>query len=331
MRKWADASLLLSIVSFASVGHLPQCATAYAAVAQDTRPLFRSITDVVTVDAFAHHDRQPIAGLAPEDFIVRDNGVEQRIEAMGTTDSAHVVVGLDLSASVDGAALDRLRAGVRALLGQLTDRDRLSLFTFADRVRILARAELPSPRLARGMGDLSATGSTPLHDAIVIGTTLARADSRPAVFLLFTDGQDTASWNTAARALDVLRRGNVVVYPVGAGLAPAAVSTDSSDYFRHPTWLLPLAGDTLQLLKSVADTTGGEFLRVGREERLVETFSGILARYRQRYLLSYTPAGVRRDDGWHRLDVRLRRRPGSVVAREGYMAAPTPPGSAGRQ
>ena len=101
------------------------------------------MVDAVTIDAFAHIDGQPLAGLEATDFIVRDNGVEQRVDAVGTTDSAHVIIGLDLSGSVDGEVLQQLRHGVRAVTGQLTTRDRLSLFTFADQLRVLARAEVP--------------------------------------------------------------------------------------------------------------------------------------------------------------------------------------------
>ena len=292
--------------------------------AQETQPQFRTSVDVVTVDAWVHDQRRPVAGLTAQDFVVRDNGVEQHVEAIGTTDSAHVVIGLDLSGSVDGPALTRLRAGVRGLIGQLTPADRVSLFTFADRLRLLARADVPGPRIDAGLSAVAAGGATTLHDALIVGTALSRADSRPAVFLLFTDGRDTASWGTAARALDAVRQGNVVVYAVGAGLPVALMSTSSTDYLRHHTWLVPRDGDTLRLLQTVADISGGEFLRVEREDRLVATFSGILERYRQRYLLSFTPTGVKGGDGWHRLDVRLRGKPGTVVAREGYMAGPTP-------
>jgi VWFA-related protein len=292
--------------------------------AQESQPLFKASVDVVTVDAWVHEQRRPVEGLTARDFIVRDNGVEQRVDAIGTTDSAHIIIGLDLSGSVDGPALMRLRAGVRSLIGQLTPTDRVSLFTFADRLRLLARAEVPGPRIEAGLATATAGGSTTLHDALIVGTALARADSRPAVFLLFTDGRDTASWATAARAVDAVRQSNVVVYAVGAGLPVAVISTPSTDYLRHHTWLVPRDGDTLRLLQTVADLTGGEFLRVDREDRLVATFSGILERYRQRYLLSFTPTGVKSGDGWHRLDVRLRGRPGAVVAREGYMAGPTP-------
>ncbi|AMY09289.1 hypothetical protein LuPra_02504 [Luteitalea pratensis] len=87
-------------------------------------------------------------------------------------------------------------------------------------------------------------------------------------------------------------------------------------YFQHPSWVAPTPGDTLRMLQVLADTTGGEFLRVRRDARLAETFAAILARYRQRHLLSFTPTGVGKRGG-QRLHVRLRSRPGTVAAREG--------------
>lgn len=295
---------------------------AAVATSQDPAPSFRTVTDVVTIDAFAHRDRKPLSGLTRDDFVVRDNGVVQQIDALGTTDSAHVIIGLDLSGSVDGETLERLRTAVRVLMRRLTAADRISLFTFADRIRVLVRAGEPGAGMDTVLDQLTASGSTTLHDAIVLGTALARADGRPAVFLLFTDGHDTGSWNTARRALEALRYGSVVVYPVGAGLPDVLSTTGASDYFNQPTWLAPLPGDTLRLLQEVAARTGGEFLRVSRLDRLDDTFSTILARYRQRYLLSFTPTGVKTGDGWHRIEVKLRTQPGTIVAREGYMARP---------
>ncbi|WP_239492701.1 VWA domain-containing protein [Luteitalea sp. TBR-22] len=287
--------------------------------AQEPAPLFRAVVEVVTIDAFVHLDGQPLAGLVPADFIVRDNGVEQRINAIGTTDSAHVIIGLDLSGSVDGDVLRQLRNAVRAVTGQLTARDRLSLFTFDDRLRVLARAEVPDVKLDHVLEGMAATGSTTLHDAVVLGSMLARIDQRPAAFLLFTDGADTSSWNTVTRATAVLQRTDVVVYPVGAGLPTTMITPSTTVYFQHPSWVAPTPGDSLRMLQVLADITGGEFLRVRRDARLAETFASILARYRQRYLLSFTPTGVGKR-GWHRLDVRLRNRAGTVVAREGYIA-----------
>lgn len=288
------------------------------AVAQ-TRPQFRAVVDAVTVDAFAHRNGLPQSGLTREDFSLRDNGVEQRIESISTTDSAHLIVGLDVSGSVEGGTLDQLRDAVRTVVGQLTDDDRFSLFSFSHRLRLVHRASVPRLAALGVLDQLQAGGSTALHDAVVLGTALARADTRPAVFLLFTDGSDTGSWSSAAGALDAVRHGHVVVFTIGAGLAGGRPSPPGTDYIRHPTWLPPLPSDTLRFMQSVADISGGEFLRVDKGASLAETFRSILARYRQRYLITYTPTGSPAP-GWHRLDVRLTNRSGTVVAREGYMA-----------
>jgi len=47
----------------------------------------------------------------------------------------------------------------------------------------------------------------------------------------------------------------------------------------------------------------------------------ILQEFRQRYVLSYEPAGVSKE-GWHRLDVRVIGTPYTVKARLGYRVEP---------
>jgi hypothetical protein len=59
---------------------------------------------------------------------------------------------------------------------------------------------------------------------------------------------------------------------------------------------------------------------VGREYGW-QVAKGILEEYRQRYVLTFTPEGVGLKDGWHELDVRLRRGPRAAIhARRGYWA-----------
>ena len=86
-----------------------------------------------------------------------------------------------------------------------------------------------------------ARGSTTLHDAVLLGSVLARVEAggRPSVFLLFTDGMETTSWTTARDAVDAVRRSDVVIYPVGAGLPVAVLGQPTSAYFTSPTWTAP--------------------------------------------------------------------------------------------
>jgi hypothetical protein len=47
-------------------------------------------------------------------------------------------------------------------------------------------------------------------------------------------------------------------------------------------------------------------------------FLRILNEFRQRYLVTYIPMGVS-EDGWHKLEVRVKNRSAKVRARPGYM------------
>jgi hypothetical protein len=56
---------------------------------------------------------------------------------------------------------------------------------------------------------------------------------------------------------------------------------------------------------------------VESDRALTATLGSIVAEFRVRYLISYTPAGV--GHGWHRLDVRVKGRRLTVNARPGYL------------
>ena len=68
-------------------------------------------------------------------------------------------------------------------------------------------------------------------------------------------------------------------------------------------------------LDAIAEASGGEVLR--------DTFRRILQAFRSRYILAYTPTGVAAG-GFHRLDVRVKRRGLTVKARPGYTDARKP-------
>lgn len=113
--------------------------------------------------------------------------------------------------------------------------------------------------------------------------------------IVFSDGVDTASWLTPDGVLDIARRSGVIAYGVSAGQT-------RSDF-----------------LPELIDATGGRLFRVEATNDLGPTFVGILEEFRLRYLVSYSPQGVSKD-GWHKLDVRVKRRGVTVRARPGYLA-----------
>ncbi|MGV3518614.1 VWA domain-containing protein [Luteitalea sp.] len=300
-----------------------------ATLAHAQEPMFRATADAVNVDVLALRGREPIRGLTADDFVLTDNGVAQRLASVDVPGHAHVIVVLDVSASVQGDTLARLLNAVRALIRSLGEDDRVSVVAFSDRVRILSRAATPTDASASLDAPPPASGGTVLHDALVVASALSFADSRPSVALAFTDGADTASVTGAAALLKSLQASNTVVFTMAAGLERNWYDDRErrpSPYLASETWLGAQAADVPRLLDRVATLTGGTFVQVDRVNDLDATFMDIVARYRARYVLSYTPAGVGREDGWHRIEVRLKNQRGDVRAREGYLAV----GSQGR-
>jgi hypothetical protein len=76
-------------------------------------------------------------------------------------------------------------------------------------------------------------------------------------------------------------------------------------------------------LKEVVEESGGALLRAEQGDDLASTFVSVLHEFRARYVLTYEPTGVRRDDGWHELRVQLKGRAGTTRARRGYYATST--------
>ncbi len=74
-----------------------------------------------------------------------------------------------------------------------------------------------------------------------------------------------------------------------------------------------------KFLEHLTEETGGRVMFANSNKDLRATFTQTLAEFRDRYVLSYTPAGVS-PTGWHRLDVKLKEKSGKVTARRGYFA-----------
>jgi Ca-activated chloride channel family protein len=142
-------------------------------------------------------------------------------------------------------------------------------------------------------------GETAVMDGAFVALTSTLGQPGRSLILVCTDGYDTWSWLTPEEVLESARRTNVVVYAV-----------TSSDSRRD---------DGLTML---TDATGGHVIRVKSSTELASAFQKILEDFRNRYLLAYTPSGVG-PDGFHRLDVRVKRPGATVRARPGYTGAVT--------
>jgi VWFA-related protein len=282
---------------------------------------FRSGVEGVHVDALVLDGSRPVGGLRASDFEVRDSGVVQRIESVAFEDvPLNVIFALDASESVQGEPLEHLKQAALAAIELLRPADQAAVLTFDDYVALRADWTTDRAALANAITGAKSGGATALYDAAYAALTLRPPQPGRTLALVFSDGEDTASWLAGTSTIDIARRNDAVVYAVelrerapwspgfrldvhsGVQLGADAARTSLMDRF----------------LPTLAQDTGGLVLNAARSDQLRERFVRILTEFRTRYLITYSPAGVDRA-GWHPLEVTLKNRKGRVIARRGYL------------
>jgi VWFA-related protein len=260
-------------------------------------PTFSSRVEAVRVDVLVTEDGKPVRGLRAADFEVFDNGVRQAVDFVSSEQMPlNVVFTFDLSSSIVGDRLDNLREASRAALDGLKAGDQAALVMFNTSVVVGPDLTSRTSLVQAAIDNAEPMGETSLVDASFAGMMVAEADAGRGLVMVFSDGRDTSSWLRPEAVVDVAKRCDAVVYGVASGMARRS-----------------------EFLGTLADQTGGRLFKVESTKGLSEVFLEVLDEFRQRYLLSYSPAGVSRD-GWHTLTVRVKGRNAAVRARPGYLA-----------
>jgi Ca-activated chloride channel homolog len=258
---------------------------------------FKSHTAGVRVDVLVTDRGQPVGGLTVDDFELFDNGVRQLITLADFDQlQLNVVLAFDMSSSVTRDRLAQLRRGAGALLAALTTQDQAGLITFSHAVALRHGLTKDVPRLREALARIEPVGGTALVDGAYASIMLGESGVGRALLIVFSDGVDTASWLTADSVLQTAKRSDVVAYGVSVGR-------------QKP-----------EFLRDLGKATGGQVFESESAENLEQRFLAVLDEFRRRYVLMYTPTSA--DPGWHRLEVKVKGRRGTVQARPGYLADP---------
>lgn len=262
--------------------------------------VFRSQTELVRLDVSVTRGETPVRGLTAADFVVTDNGVEQAVESL-TVERAplRVQIAFDASSSVSGRRLRSLLAAVGRVFDEMRPGDRIGVMTFSDRlqVKVPMTDDLATARAA--LARVAADGQTALRDAVVLGLTLAEGQEARSLVLLFTDGEDNASWISDDGVIEFARRADAILHVIHVD--------------NHLTF------EPNPLIDRLVQATGGREFRASSEDDLTRLALAGFGEMRSRYLLTYVPKGPSRP-GWHDVKVRLRNRDGTVKTRPGYFA-----------
>lgn len=241
---------------------------------------------------------QPVRGLARDDFEVREDGVAQTITTFTAGDvPLSVAVAIDRSFSMAGRRLDAAKMAARTFLDELRPGDESMIVAIGSEVTIAA--PLTRNRVAQRteLERLDAFGTTGLHDAVVASIAAVQPAQGRRALLLISDGSDRYSDASAADAVEVARRSDVMIYPIAVGAS-------------RP-----------ELFVELAALTGGRSHHARDAAALRDAVRLVARDLREQYLLGYTPSKpiVAGQPQWRSIEVRVRRAGVQVRARDGYV------------
>jgi Ca-activated chloride channel family protein len=275
------------------------------------QPTFRSSVDLVSVAAVVRDKRGKVMrSLTRDDFKLLDAGQQRQFVDFRTAAdaSASVMLLIDGSGSMGGAALDSSRRVAERLLERLTpQRDEVALMSFDTRLITIRPFTDDFDRIRRGFGDLDAFGASSIYDAIA-GTAGVVADQigKRRAIVVITDGDDNASSYSADAVASIASAIDVPIYVFAVGHDAVRVK----DRERMQTRATPL----MQL----AQATGGEFFYAAERAEQDGAVSRVIDDLRHQYLLAFEPSVF---GGLRRIEIRTRNNDLRVTSRQWYTAA----------
>lgn len=275
--------------------------------AQEAKPTFRASVALVPITAAVRDSHNRIVrGLTRHDFDVLENNQRREIVDFIASDEAALSLAIvaDTSGSMRGRNWERANDFVDQLVSGLTKpNDEVALFTF-DKT-LCQQTPFTSDRdsVLDALRSVEAWGQTSLYDAVAEAAkrVAVRSGQRRAV-LVITDGLDTSSTMTAAEVSAIAGSIDVPVYAIS--VTPASPSA-------------PTAKDGQAGLAQLVAWTGGDVSYLSESAGLDHTIGALMSELRQQYFLAIQSDST---SGWHRIDVKTRRRDLSVRARTGYFA-----------
>jgi VWFA-related protein len=258
---------------------------------------------MLNLAALDERDRY-ISDLAADELTITDNGEPQEIVDFARGEAPlRVAILVDQSNSMRDK-MDETIAALGKFLALLGPEDQVKLMAFNDRVTSYTPFTNVHGLVASFAHAIRPEGSTALYDALLYGyrQLAAQQDARERrVIFLLTDGDDQASRNALQPALDRVRNGGVTVFALGQG--------DALD-----------KGDLRDVLRRMAEETGGEAYFEKDKTRLDAVFTDIAAAMRALYLVSYRPSNS--DRGWHAIEVQTSRPGLRLRYKPGYERSP---------
>jgi VWFA-related protein len=299
--------------------------------------VFKSGVDAVLIPVAVRSGNKPVTGLTVADFELRDSGVVQEIRSVEAESiPIDVTLLLDLSSSVDGPMLLRLKTAVADTAALLRSDDRIRLVAISQVLREVF--PLMPKSGAMPLDSLRAEGATSLYDGLAATMMRATEPGRRQLIVAFTDGRDSTSVIDENTAKAIAQKAYAVV-DIVVPISPPPADTQRGLSQRGGGTPDSLAGagnvsvggrgaavtseSVPPFLSDLVTPTAGVVLAVPPDQSVSRIFKTLLDDFRSTYVLQYVAQGVSAT-GWHEVQVSVKKRGRyEIRARKGYRARGT--------
>jgi VWFA-related protein len=290
---------------------------------------------LVTLDVSVILDKnhQFVPGLKSGNFLVLEDGVEQKVDTVRITQTPITAVMLLEFAANSWYVINDMRNASVAFFGSLRPEDYIAVMTYDLQTHILSDFTNNKQVIAESLNSLTIPGfsDTDMFDALY--ETLdrcSRIEGRKYIILIGT-GRDTFSKLTLDKMLAKIKATpNVTIFTIGTGAMLNEMGTGGG--LREMNYL-----QAQNQLKTFAAMTGGLSFSPIFQGEMPDDFAQINNSIRNQYVLTYRPTNSANDGSYRKIKVILVDNEGhplqmadekgkplkySVIARDGYNAKP---------
>lgn len=266
------------------------------------QPVYRSGADAVSITVSVRNQGRAVLNLSADDFVLTDNGKAQKLSSVSVEAlPIDVTLLLDVSGSVSGARLDRLKSSVVETAKLMRPVDRVRLIAMQYELRQVFGYQAGGSRPP--VEQLTAFGGTSLYDGLAAAMMRAGERDRRQIIVASTDGDDTISILPESSVKEIAEYADAVVYviiPVVGGRNSKAPSAPA-----------------MTTLNDVTVRTGGQLFWIDPSAPVSDAFAQALEEFRTSYVLRYMPETAL-TPGWHEVNVSVKGGQYDVRARKGY-------------
>jgi len=254
-----------------------------------------------------------VTGLAPENFRLFENNIEQEIQYFSSEDvPISIGVIFDLSGSM-GNKVGKSKETAWQFLKTANPQDEFFLVGFNDQAELMSTFTNSVEDLQSRILSASARGNTALLDAIYLGLSEMRtARNAKRALLIISDGGDNHSRYRENDITRLARESDTQLYALGM-FDPLESRSGTPEELNGPS-----------LLTEVTELTGGRAFDVENLKQLPDIAAKIGAELRNQYILGYHPSNKSHDARWRKIKIKLRTPKGlpplSIYAKTGYYA-----------